>query len=179
MQHQLRQLSITWGGLLEAFEVTVNSNFSSLSFYVFSTINRYTIIRNPKSKKDSVRPCSSLTIPTAPHWSPPEPWARDGSVRQYVRSFLLMSEQNLEVVCPVFLEVNWDPWEPSCHLIWLAACPASGFHPSSCWTGTQPWTPARKAAALTPRNSCQLRRQTLLWCFHHHHPNPQLPAHSH
>lgn len=45
------------GGGLEVFDFMANPNFSLLSFSVFSTINRYIFIRNPKSMKDSVCPC--------------------------------------------------------------------------------------------------------------------------
>lgn len=58
----------------------------------------------------------------------------------------------------------WSDWPPAQLLV---------FTRVPCWIETQSWMPAKKAVALTLLNSCQPRRQSLIW--HCHHYRLQLP----
>lgn len=142
------------------FEFIVHSKSSSFFFSCnFSYKQVYFLYKKPQVYD---RSCSSLPISECPNTTQLLPIsAGNGSVGPHVRSFHLMSEQNLEAVYPMLLEVNWDSWEwatiwshwPSAQLLvfTLAPCwdrsPALNFSQKSCSPHSAEFLPAQEAGS--------------------------------
>ena len=134
-------------------------NFPGFFSCTFSYKQVYFLYKKPQVYD---RSCSSLPIPECPDTTQLLPIsAGNGSVGPRIRSFHLMSEQNLEAVCPMLLEVNWDSWEwatiwshwPSAQLLVFTLAP--------CWDRSPALNFSQKSCSPNSAESCQPRRQTV------------------